>query len=219
MSKIALTPSATGTGVFTISSPATSTDRTLTLPDEAGTVLTSASSLASANLTGTVASGRMPAGSVLQVVSYLTATQGSQTITTTDSIVNSITKVITPLGANSKFLVTVRWFGEVSGAWDVPFNIHMDGVRVNINGQGRGYGLVMPAQSYSDAYQNDSSTPETVNMSTLVSTSSVVGTAITFSLVADAGGSRTLWNNRCFSGAGGNYEAGTSELIITEIGG
>jgi hypothetical protein len=40
MSKIALTPSATGTGVFTISSPATSTDRTLTLPDEAGTVLT-----------------------------------------------------------------------------------------------------------------------------------------------------------------------------------
>jgi trimeric autotransporter adhesin len=33
MSKIALTPNATGTGVFTISSPATNTDRTLTLPD------------------------------------------------------------------------------------------------------------------------------------------------------------------------------------------
>jgi hypothetical protein len=45
MSKIALTPNATGTGVFTISSPATNTDRTLTLPDEAGTVLTSASSI------------------------------------------------------------------------------------------------------------------------------------------------------------------------------
>jgi hypothetical protein len=54
MSKIALTPNASGTGVFTISSPATNTNRTLTLPDEAGTVLTSASSLASANLTGTV---------------------------------------------------------------------------------------------------------------------------------------------------------------------
>ena len=50
MSKIALTPNASGTGVFTIASPATSTDRTLTLPDEAGTVLTSVSSLASANL-------------------------------------------------------------------------------------------------------------------------------------------------------------------------
>jgi hypothetical protein len=54
MSKIALTPNATGTGVFTISSPATNTNRTLTLPDEAGTVLTSASSLASDNLTGPI---------------------------------------------------------------------------------------------------------------------------------------------------------------------
>jgi hypothetical protein len=40
MSKISITPNASGTGVFTISSPATNTNRTLTLPDEAGTVLT-----------------------------------------------------------------------------------------------------------------------------------------------------------------------------------
>jgi hypothetical protein len=39
MSKIALTPNATGTGVFTISSPATNTDRTLTLPDITGTLV------------------------------------------------------------------------------------------------------------------------------------------------------------------------------------
>ena len=50
MSKIALTPNASGTGVFTIASPATNTNRTLTLPDEAGTVLTTASSLSAANL-------------------------------------------------------------------------------------------------------------------------------------------------------------------------
>jgi len=43
MSKIALSPNASGTGVFTIASPSGNTDRTLTLPDEAGTVLTSAS--------------------------------------------------------------------------------------------------------------------------------------------------------------------------------
>ena len=183
--------------------------------DGDGSALTS---LSAPNLTGTVASARMPAGSVLQVVSYLTATQGSQTITTSDQIINGITKVITPLGANSKFLVTVRWFGELSDAWDVPFNIHMDGVRVNINGQGRGYGLAMAAHSYSVG-ENNSSTPETVNMSTLVLTSSVVGTAITFSLVADAHSSRTLWNNRTFTIPSTNYERGTSELIITEIGG
>ena len=58
MSKISITPNASGTGVFTISSPATSTNRTLVLPDEAGTVLTTAG----------VPSSAMPAGSVLQVV-------------------------------------------------------------------------------------------------------------------------------------------------------
>ena len=43
MSKIAIKGATTGTGVFTLESPATNTDRTLVLPDEAGTVLTSAS--------------------------------------------------------------------------------------------------------------------------------------------------------------------------------
>ena len=39
MSNIAIQGAATGTGVFTLASPATNTNRTLTLPDEAGTVL------------------------------------------------------------------------------------------------------------------------------------------------------------------------------------
>jgi len=43
MSKIALTPNASGTGVFTIASPNSNTDRTLTLPDEAGTLVTTSS--------------------------------------------------------------------------------------------------------------------------------------------------------------------------------
>ena len=45
MSNIAIKGATTGTGTFTIESPATNTDRTLTLPDEAGTVLTSASDI------------------------------------------------------------------------------------------------------------------------------------------------------------------------------
>jgi hypothetical protein len=40
MSKVAIQGAATGTGVFTLASPATNTNRTLVLPDEAGTVLT-----------------------------------------------------------------------------------------------------------------------------------------------------------------------------------
>jgi hypothetical protein len=38
MSSIALTPNAAGTAIFTVASPATSTDRTLTLPDATGTL-------------------------------------------------------------------------------------------------------------------------------------------------------------------------------------
>jgi len=43
MSKVVIQGDASGTGIFTVKSPNSNTDRTLTLPDEAGTVLTSAS--------------------------------------------------------------------------------------------------------------------------------------------------------------------------------
>lgn len=43
MSKVKIQGNASGSGTLTIAAPNTNTDRTLTLPDEAGTVLTSAS--------------------------------------------------------------------------------------------------------------------------------------------------------------------------------
>ena len=45
MSNVKIEGNASGTGTFTIAAPNSNTDRTLTLPDEAGTVLTSASSI------------------------------------------------------------------------------------------------------------------------------------------------------------------------------
>jgi len=39
MSKIALKPNASGTGVFSLEAPNSNTDRTLTLPDSSGNVL------------------------------------------------------------------------------------------------------------------------------------------------------------------------------------
>jgi hypothetical protein len=56
MSKIALSPNAGGTGVFTIASPNSNSDRTLNLPDNSGTVLT----------TGSTFAGTGPAFSVYQ---------------------------------------------------------------------------------------------------------------------------------------------------------
>jgi len=47
MAKVKIEGNASGTGTFTIAAPNSNTDRTLTLPDEAGTVLTSASDIQS----------------------------------------------------------------------------------------------------------------------------------------------------------------------------
>jgi len=103
MSKISITPSASGTGVFTISSPATNTDRTLTLPDEAGTVLTSAG----------VPSSAMPAGSVLQVVQATpaptsvaaAATGSNRPNLTTANTTLGFSASITPKATSSKILI------------------------------------------------------------------------------------------------------------------
>lgn len=151
-------------------------------------------------------------GKAIQSVGYLTAVQSSQTLNTVDQIVNGITKTIIPKGNGSKFLVQVRWFGECANAWSILFNIHMDGIRVNAGG--RNAGLGSPIQSYPTA-NNDSSTPETQNISTLVETESVIGIPIKFDLVADTHSSFTMWTNRCFA----DDETGTSEIIITEIQG
>jgi hypothetical protein len=161
-------------------------------------------------------------GKVLQVVSFLTSVQGSQTlVSTADNVINSISKAITPKGANSKFLVQVRWFGECNWQWNLVFNIQMDNVRVNVGNNNFNplSGLCMPTLTY---YTSDnSSTPEMLNFSTLVSTSSVVGTAITFKLVGAISFTNTaiLWNNRTFTAPSSEHEFGSSEIIITEIGG
>ena len=54
MSKVKIEGNASGTGTLTIAAPNTNVDRTLTLPDGAGEILTDASSLPAANLTGTL---------------------------------------------------------------------------------------------------------------------------------------------------------------------
>jgi hypothetical protein len=52
MSKIALSGNASGTGTFTIASPNSNSDRTLTLPDSAGTLATAESTLTQFNASG-----------------------------------------------------------------------------------------------------------------------------------------------------------------------
>lgn len=87
MSKIALTPNASGTGTLTIAAPNTSTDRTLTLPDSTGTVDT-----------------LQRAGNVLQVVSSNTNSHW-ETTSTSYVDVSGLSASITPSSTSSKILV------------------------------------------------------------------------------------------------------------------
>jgi hypothetical protein len=91
LSKIALSGNPSGTATFTIESPATNTDRTLVLPDNSGTVLTSATT------TG------FPAGSVLQVVGVSNST-GFSTSSASDQD-TGLSATITPTSASSKILI------------------------------------------------------------------------------------------------------------------
>lgn len=61
MSQIALTPNESGTGTFSIASPNSNTNRTLTLPDETGTMLTSVSAVSSTQIASALnATGSAP---------------------------------------------------------------------------------------------------------------------------------------------------------------
>jgi len=121
MSKVAIKGADTGTGVFTLESPATNTDRTLVLPDEAGTVLTTAGVPASA----------MPAGSVLQVVS---ATKSDTQSTSSQAWVDvtGLSVSITHTSASSEILVIVN----VQGSGTDRYNA----IRVVRNGSAVGVG-------------------------------------------------------------------------------
>ena len=96
MSKVVLAPDASGTGTFTLASPDSNTDRTLTLPDNSGTLMSTGSAITTAQL---------PVGSVLQVVQGSTATQLDSV--TTAYVDTTLTATITPTSATSKILVMV----------------------------------------------------------------------------------------------------------------
>jgi len=158
MSKISITPNASGTGVFTISSPATNTDRTLTLPDEAGTIITTAG----------VPSSAMPAGSVLQVVSSGTSTATSTS--STSFVASQITVSITPSSATSKILVTASTTGYTPINEDIFYTFFRNN-SVELSGNSYGFGghwiagqrgVTHSTITYLDSPNTTSATPYTV---------------------------------------------------------
>ena len=144
MSRVKIEGNASGTGTFTIAAPNSSTDRTLTLPDEAGTVLTSASDIAASQL---------PAGSVIQVVS----TTKTDTFSTTSSSFIDITGLsasITPTSASSKILVRFDLTYGTNGSRMTFWRISRDSTPIGI-GDANGSNVQSTSSHYTGGTDGD----------------------------------------------------------------
>jgi hypothetical protein len=114
MSKVQLQGNASGTGIFTIASPNSNIDRTLTLPDATGTV---------------ALQGGAGVGKVLQVVQAVTQTQTSTTSSSYVAVTN-LSATITPSSTSSKILVLVNvgvTYNNGSGSATAAMTIYRNG--------------------------------------------------------------------------------------------
>jgi hypothetical protein len=181
MSRITLSGNALGTGTFTIASPNSNADRTLNLPDNSGTVLTSASNLA--GVTGV--------GKVLQVVSVTK----SDTFSTTSGSPVDITGLsasITPSSSGSKILITgsVCWGNSDT----IPYLVAMQLVRNSTaiciaDAAGSRGRFTIGAQG---VYSTDNTVYAPLNFLDSPATTS----ATTYKMQGQTEGGRTLWINR-----------------------
>ena len=160
MSKIALSGNASGTGTFTIASPNSSTDRTLNLPDNSGTVLTSATT------TG------FPAGSVLQVVTTFKDTVFSASLSGgsfTD--VTGFSATITPSATTSRILVLAN-FG-LSAAAAMAARLLRDATSIS-NGSVSGSRTSAATPAVSNTGDGNRGVPTSINFVDSPSTTSAV---------------------------------------------
>jgi hypothetical protein len=149
MSKIALSGSPTGTGVFTIESPSSNTSRTLVLPDEAGTVLTTAT-----------------AGVPVNGPAFSANTVTAQTITT-----NTFTKVaynVEEFDTNSNYDPTTnyRFTPTVAGYYQINANVSLGGGSV-------GY-VQCSLYKNGSPHTSGSALPNNTNVGGMVTASSVL---------------------------------------------
>jgi hypothetical protein len=198
MSKVVIAGDASGTGTFTISAPNGNTDRTLVLPDEAGTVLTSASNLA--GVTGV--------GKVLQVVHFDTAASATGTTSLPDDdTIPQITEgtefmslAITPLRTNSTLIIDIVASMALSSANPLIAALFVDSTANAIGAMTQ--------------YIWGGGAPEAISFSVKVTSGSL--TARTYRLrLGTPGGVTTTFN-----GLGGTRRMGgvmSSSIRITEI--
>lgn len=189
MSKVVIQGNANGTGNFTIAAPNSNTDRTLNLPDVAGTVLTSGSN------------ADFPAGSVVnfEIFQYSGDNESFTSSTYTDS--EFVTTTYTPSSSSNKVLVIA----------DISMMVYNNSA-ANAIGRfkiSRNSGAAVSVPNALNGYDYGTSGILIVAASTLAWLDSPATTsAVTYTVqVSHVGGTQTRIN----------YNGGTSRLLFFEV--
>ena len=132
MSKISLSPNASGTGTFTIASPNSSTDRTLTLPDNTGTIITTASTFAG---TGPAFNAYASSAQSIANTTHTKIQLNTEVFDTNNNFDNT---------TNYRFTPTVAGYYQLTGSVQLASTSAISAVEIYKNGgiaaQGRGVG-------------------------------------------------------------------------------
>lgn len=121
-------------GSVTLSAPDVAGTTTLTLPSTSGNVLTSASSIATSQLSGSISSSSLPTGSVLQVVQTWSDTRVDYSSGSTWLDTN-LSLSITPSSSSNKILLLASICGASnagSGAYGVGFRFVRNGTAISV---------------------------------------------------------------------------------------
>jgi len=200
MSKVTIQGDASGTGIFTIASPNSNTDRTLVLPDEAGTVLTSASNLA--GVTGV--------GKVLQVVS-VTKTDTFSTPSASFVDITGLSVSITPTSTSSKILIIFSLPASSSSSAGWYCNLVRNSTNIVV-GDAAGSRVQTTVSSYI------APTSQSFSMSSQYLDSPSTTSATTYKLQLRAQSGFTAYVNRAATDTDNSfYQRTTSSITVMEI--
>jgi hypothetical protein len=195
MSKVQLQGNVSGTGVFTIASPNSNTDRTLTLPDNTGTLLTNAAQ--------SIPKSALPTGSVLQVVTATVSGDIGTTLTTYTT--TNLFATITPTSNTSRILCLASSnISNVGAGGNQLWTAFYRGT------SGNGSGSIVGADGYYWVAYNGSANYQPSQMMRYDSPASTSALTYTVMQRSAVGGSNVGW---CF-GLGGNNLA---TLVLMEI--
>ena len=211
MSQVKIQGNASGTGIFTVAAPNSNTDRTLTLPDGAGTLVRDDGS-------GKLLKAQMPTGSVLQVVTTFKNDVFSASLaggSFTDVTGFSVT--ITPISTTSKILVLASYTLATGGA-AMTSRLLRNGTLIS-NGIATGARVSASSAAISHTGDANRGVPTSINFLDSPSTTSAVTYKLQIGAVEPSGTHTCFFNTSGVDNDAAYNARPASSITLLEIAG